>query len=340
MGIFNDLFSTKPAEEAAAAKKAGLQQGYDALSGAYGQGRDQFSTDLGYGRDALRSDLASGRGALSTDLASGRGALTSNIDAGNSAIRSGYGAGRDAIKAGYDDASALYRPLLASTSAGANAYGDATGANGAEGIARGGSTFKSLPGYSGGLTTGIDAVDRGAAARGALGGGNTSADIIKFASDYDANKYGSYVSSLAPYLGLNANAVSGAAGLDTARAGALASSYAGEGGAVNGNFGTLGTGLNASFGAEGAGRNASYGAEGAGINASYGAEGAGRNASFMSQGGAANANYSGQGQADADAKQAAYGASQNFWSALMGGANLLGKATGVGGFGAGAKKAA
>jgi hypothetical protein len=55
---------------------------------------------------------------------------------------------------------------------------------------RGRVAFKSLPGYSGGLTTGIDAVDRGAAARGALGGGNTSADIIKFASDYDANKYG------------------------------------------------------------------------------------------------------------------------------------------------------
>lgn len=274
MGLFSDLFSSKPAEEAAAAKKAGYQQGYDALTGLYDQGR----------------------GALATDLSQGRDALTTNINAGNAAISSGYGAGRDAV-------TSAYAPLIASTTAGANAYGDATGVNGAEGIARGGSTFKSLPGYSGGLTTGIDAVDRGAAARGGLGGGNTSADIIKFASDYDANKYGNYVSSLAPYLGLNANAVGNEAGL-------LNNSYAGEAGAKNANFGALG----------------------AGLNANYGALGSGVNASYIGQGGAANSNYTGQGAATADAKLAPYSASQNFWGALMGGANLLGKATGVGGF--------
>lgn len=46
-----------------------------------------------------------------------------------------------------------------------------------------------------------------------MAGGNTSADEIKFASDYDANKYGSYVSSLAPYLGANQSAVAGGAGV-------------------------------------------------------------------------------------------------------------------------------
>lgn len=40
----------------------------------------------------------------------------------------------------------------------------------------------------------------------------------------------------------------------------------------------------------------------------------------------------GTGSANADAALAPYSASQNFWGALMGGANLLGKATGVGGF--------
>lgn len=156
--IFTDLFSTKPAEEAAAAKKAGY---------------------------------AAAENNASTELTSGQ-------------------TGADAL---YQQAYAPFSSLIDSTGRGSAAYGDATGANGAEGVTRAGSMFKSLPGYSGGLTTGIDAVDRGAAARGALGGGNTSADIIKFASDYDANKYGSFVDRLAPYLGANQSAISGGAGV-------------------------------------------------------------------------------------------------------------------------------
>lgn len=295
MGLFTDLFSTKPAEEAAAAKKAGLQQGYDALSTQYGAGRD----------------------ALTSNLAAGRDALTTSIGQGNDALTAGFGAGRDALTSGYADASALYKPLVASTGAGAAAYGDATGANGAEGIARGGALFKSLPGYSGGLTTGIDAVDRGRAARGDLGGGNTSADIIKFASDYDANKYGSFVSSLAPYLSANNSAVAGAAGVDTGRGVALNSSDVGEA----------------------AGKNANFGAIGSGLNANYGAQGSGLNASLEGQGTAANTSYTGQGQAEADAKLAPYSASQNFWGALMGLGNTALKASGVGGFGAVTKAA-
>lgn len=42
MGLF-DLFSNDKAEEAAAQRKAGLQQGYDTLSASYGQGRDALT---------------------------------------------------------------------------------------------------------------------------------------------------------------------------------------------------------------------------------------------------------------------------------------------------------
>ena len=49
MGLF-DLFSNDKAEEAAAQRNAGLQQGYDALSSLYGQGRDAINT--GYGNAA------------------------------------------------------------------------------------------------------------------------------------------------------------------------------------------------------------------------------------------------------------------------------------------------
>jgi hypothetical protein len=273
MGLFSDLFSTKPAEEAAAAKRAGLQQGYDTLAASYGSGREALSTDLGLGREALTS---------------------------------AYGKGRDALTSGYADASALYKPLIASSTAGANVYADATGVNGQPGIDRSGAIFKALPGYSGGLTTGIDAVNRGAAARGDLGGGNTSADTIRFASDYDAGKYGNFLSSIAPYLAQQSGAIAGGAGVNM----------------------SLGSNLSNSFANEGAGLNANYGVLGSGLNASY-----------QGQGGAANANYTGQGQATAEEKLAPYSASQNFWSALTGLGNMALKATGVGGYAPSARAA-
>jgi len=124
MGLFSDLFSTKPAEEAAAAKAAGYATG---------------KTDA------------------------------------NAALDAGLAQANPLYKQAYGD----FSSLAGKFGAGQDTYNDATGVNGADGVARAASIFKSLPGYSGGLTTGIDAVNRGAAARGDLGGGNTVADTIK-----------------------------------------------------------------------------------------------------------------------------------------------------------------
>lgn len=149
MGNFlTDLFSTKPAQDAANAKIAGYTSANTNANAAIDQGVSQ-ATPL-YGQ-ALG-------GYQPLDTLAGK-----------------FGAGQDA-------------------------YNDATGVNGAAGIDRATTNFKSLPGYQGGLDTGINQVERTAAQRGDVGGGNTSADMIKFASDYDANKYGNYVSSLAPNL--------------------------------------------------------------------------------------------------------------------------------------------
>lgn len=293
MGLFTDLFSTKPAEDAAAAKKAGLQQGYDALSGLYQTSRD----------------------ALAGNLESGRDALTTNIGAGNNALTTGYGSARDAITSGYGDASALYSPLVASTTAGAGAYGDATGANGQAGLDRAKALFTATPGYQSGFDLLTNANDRLAASRGILASGNTIADTAKLATTYADQNYGNFVNRLAPYLGANQSAISGAAGLDVGRGTALAGAYGSEASGLSNNFGTLGTGL----------------------NASYGTEGAGLSSIYQGQGQAANANLTGQGQAQADADLAAYSASGNFWNTLLGAANLGLKATGVGGFGAKAK---
>lgn len=206
------------------------------------------------------------------------GLNTANINAGAD-LTTGQ-AGADAL---YGKSQGAFGGLAASTGAGSAAYGDATGANGTDGAARAAAIFRSLPGYSGGLNTGVDQVMRTAAQRGDLGGGNTSADEIKFASDYDANKYSSYVSGLAPYLGANANAVAGQAGAYGQQAGA--------------DLGVAGQRATNDY-----------------------------------------STAAGIGNANADKDLAPYSASSQFWGALMGGANLALKASGVGGFAPGGKK--
>lgn len=150
------------------------------------------------------TDLFSSDDAQQAAAAAAAGYTTGATTANNTLT--GAQTSADAL---YGQAQAPYTSLMASTGAGSAAYGDATGANGADGLARAGALYTADPGYSGGLTTGIDQVMRTNAASGNLGGGNNSADEIKFASDYDAQKYGQYVSNLAPYLGANANAIAG-----------------------------------------------------------------------------------------------------------------------------------
>jgi hypothetical protein len=178
----------------------------------------------------------------------------------------------------YDKALLPFSDLYTKGSKGYDTYLDATGVNGPEGIARAGSLYKQLPGYSAGQTTGLDLLERRAAARGDLGGGNTSADTIRFASDYDSQKYKDFLASLSGQSGV---AQAGAAGQ----------------GAILGQEGSLAADIGS--------KKANYG---------WGTE-------------------TGIGNANAEAEMAKQQASANFWSALMGGANMALKASGVGGFG-------
>jgi hypothetical protein len=228
MGLFTDLFSSKPAEEAAAAKKLGYETANTTANSA--------------------------------------------LDAGAATANGYYDQAFSPFSSLYETGKGLYDKF-------SGAYADATGVNGQSGIDAAGSTFKALPGYSGGLTTGIDAVNRGAAARGLLGSGQTSADEIKFASDYDSTKFGSYLASLVP-------------GLQSGQT-LLTTGATGQGGVRTAQAGTA-----AAIGSQKA-SNA--------YNSSVGV-----------------------GNANADAALAPYAASQNFWGALMGGANALAKAYGGG----------
>ena len=141
-------------------------------------------------------------------------------------LRAGETKAIGALDAGYNTASGLYdqarvpfSELFAKGSKGYDTYLDATGVNGAEGIGRAGDLYKSLPGYSAGQTMGLDMLERRAAARGDLGGGNTSADTIKFASDYDSTKYKDFLSSLAGNAGVATSAAGGQGALFGSQAG-------------------------------------------------------------------------------------------------------------------------
>jgi hypothetical protein len=193
------------------------------------------------------------------------------LQAGRTAANTELDTGYSTASGLYDKARVPFSDLYARGSRGYDTFQDATGVNGAEGIARAGDLYRSLPGYSAGRDMGINDLERRAAARGNLGGGNTSADTIKFASDYDSTKYKDFLAGLTPNIGV---ATTGAAGQ-----GSLYGSQA----VLAGNIGS---------------EKAKYG---------YGTE-------------------TGIGNANADATMAAEKSSANFWSALMGTANLATKA--------------
>lgn len=131
-----------------------------AYNAAVGQGRDEAFGALRQGRDAAVGSL---EGGLAGALA--RIGQIGGVDL--SGATRGYGA------------------LL-----------DATGANGADGMGRATAAFRSSPGYAAGLESGLDAIDRRAAARGMLASGATNLDTARYATDYADQRFSDYASRL------------------------------------------------------------------------------------------------------------------------------------------------
>lgn len=158
-------------------------------------------------------------------------------------IASGYLGAQDLINGGKTDLTTNYAKALqplqttfnnATTGtgqAGYQAWADATGANGPEGLARAKANFTANPGYTEGLNLTLDQNDRRAAARGMLASGNTQADTTKLATDYASQKYGDYVGRLQPFSAVPGQAQAGA--------NAIAGVNAGLGQALNSNTLTL-----------------------------------------------------------------------------------------------------
>lgn len=151
-----------------------------------------------------------------------------------------YGKGRDAITSNYGAAGDLYKNLITSYAPGAQAYGDAAGANGADGYARAKTNFQTDPGYGFQMDQGLQALQRTHAAAGNLNSGNADADTLKYATGLADQSYGNYVSRLSPYLSGTAAATAGAAGVAQNEGNALNSSYMGQGGAANTTATTIG----------------------------------------------------------------------------------------------------
>ena len=140
-----------------------------------------------------------------------------------------YGQGRSALGSNYAAGLAPFQSLFDQSQKGAQAYADASGANGPEGMARARTAFTQTPGYSEGLNSGLDSLDRRAASRGMLASGNNNQDTLKFASDYANNKFGSYLSGLQPYLGQGTASAAGIGGLYGGLGNQLNSSFMGQG---------------------------------------------------------------------------------------------------------------
>lgn len=154
----------------------------------------------------LFTDLFSDQPAKEAAAAIKQGYAT-GLDQSNSTLTNAQGSA-DSL---YGQAYSPFSSLIKTTGQGADAYADATGANGADGLARAKSLFTSTPGYQSGFDLLTDANDRLAASRGILASGNTIADTAKLATNYADQNYGNFVSRLAPYLGGSISAASGGA---------------------------------------------------------------------------------------------------------------------------------
>src|SRR5690242_17663079 len=153
-------------------------------------------------------------------------AKIAGLNAGYNQASGLYDQGRGALSTNYAAALQPFTDLSKSATAGATAYGNATGANGAQGYSDAVKNFQANPGYQFQLDQGIQAIDRSSAAN---TGGGLSGNLLTALQQYGtglANQsYNQYVQNLQPYLGQQTQAAAGQATVDTGLGNALNTSY-------------------------------------------------------------------------------------------------------------------
>ncbi len=106
----------------------------------------------------------------------------------------------DQIGTGYlNEAKGITGDYLNLGKAGANAYANATGVNGAAGNAEALAGFQAGPGYQFGLDQGLQALQRTASSQGRLQSGNTDIDLLQYGVKSANDEWGNYVDRLGGY---------------------------------------------------------------------------------------------------------------------------------------------
>jgi hypothetical protein len=154
-----------------------------------------------------------------------------------------YGQGRDAITSNYGAAAGTLTDAQGRFTGGVDAYGDATGANGPEGLKRATDAFKNSGEYG---VFGVankeaqQALERTHAAAGNPNSGNADVDAMTKASDLATKSWGNYTAGLAPYLPQYGTTAANIAKVQTGQGDALNASYDTQGNAANALFTGMG----------------------------------------------------------------------------------------------------
>jgi hypothetical protein len=163
-------------------------------------------------------------------------AIIANAQQGNQAYNAAVQSGLGQMRTDYTSALAPWTGLQGQAQTGYNAYLDASGANGPEGIARAQGNFNAIN---------QDFVNRGAqevARTGVLNnpGGNAIAGVSDWTGKTLSGLYGDYVSRLNPFIGQMGQVAGGIAGINTALGNQTLNAYGNIGSSASHMYDTIG----------------------------------------------------------------------------------------------------
>jgi hypothetical protein len=320
-----DIFTGDAGKQAADRSRRLLTQTQDDIAGRTNAARDEAARLLAGGYGAARRRLAdydsAARGAIDNSAAEAR----ANFAYGAATARDLFGGARNDVTAGYRSLADLGTTFTR----GADLYSDAMGLNGPEGTARANAAFEAGPGYAFARDQGLDAISR---RRNAVGGtalaGNADADAARFVSGLAYQNFADWRNALAPYNNFALTTGQAAAdrgktlaGLGTTEAGTVMDAARARAALETGRGNSLADIANRYFGGLAGFDTAEGGALAGNVTNAANA----LNSAALSIAPQLASTYK-------DEAAAELAGSKAFWDALMGGANLALKASGLGGF--------
>lgn len=193
----------------------GARGAESAITGGTGQAIGALTSGRNLSRTALTGGRDASLGALGTGYAETLAALRGGRTASLGALAGGYGTARGDVTGARDTALSYYDPYAEASTGAAQSYADALGLNGPEGNARATAQFQVGPGYQFELGQGTQAIDRGAASRGELGGGGNSIDVMNYSQGLANKEYGDWLARLFGQQQFGAGIAGSQAGITT-----------------------------------------------------------------------------------------------------------------------------